>query len=93
MIKTLFVASRKKVKKKVAKRKVKKKTVSKKKKAIIKKKVTRKKKSSRSVKSKAPNSLSFLSDDQMNKFGENGIFIYVGGFIVLFIIMTFAISA
>ena len=39
MIKTLFVASRKKVKKKVAKRKVKKKTVIKKKKAIIKKKV------------------------------------------------------
>tara|TARA_B100000579_G_C21997539_1_gene473674 strand:+ start:209 stop:487 length:279 start_codon:yes stop_codon:yes gene_type:complete len=92
MIKTLFAASRKKVKKKVAKRKVAKKTVSKKK-VIKKKKATRKKKSSRSVKSKAPNSLSFLSDEQMNKFGENGIFIYAGGFILLFILMTFAISA
>ena len=92
MIKTLFAASRKKVKKKVAKRKVAKKTVSKKK-VIKKKKTIRKKKSSRSVKSKAPNSLSFLSDDQMNKFGENGIFIYAGGFILLFILMTFAISA
>ena len=77
MIKILFAASRKKAKKKV----------------IKKNKVTRKKKSSRSVKSKAPNSLSFLSDDQMNKFGENGIFIYAGGFILLFILMTFAISA
>ena len=93
MIKTLFVASRKKVRKKVAKRKATKKTVSKKKKAINKKKIIRKKKSSRSVKSKAPNSLSFLSDDQMNKFGENGVFIYAGGFILLFIIMTFATSA
>ena len=65
----------------------------KKKKVINKKKVIRKKKSSRSVKSKAPDSLSFLSDDQMNKFGENGIFIYAGGFILLFILMTFAISA
>ena len=92
MIKTLFAASRKKVKKKVAKRKVAKKTASKKK-VIKKKKTIRKKKSSRSVKSKAPNSLSFLSDDQMNKFGENGIFIYAGGFILLFILMTFAISA
>ena len=92
MIKTLFAASRKKVKKKVAKRKVAKKTVSKKK-VIKKKKTIRKKKSSRSVKSKAPNSLSFLSDEQMNKFGENGIFIYAGGFILLFILMTFAISA
>ena len=92
MIKTLFVASRKKVKKKVAKRKVAKKSVSKKK-VIKKKKTIRKKKSSRSVKSKAPNSLSFLSDEQMNKFGENGIFIYAGGFILLFILMTFAISA
>ena len=92
MIETLFAASRKKVKKKVAKRKVAKKTVSKKK-VIKKKKTIRKKKSSRSVKSKAPNSLSFLSDDQMNKFGENGIFIYAGGFILLFILMTFAISA
>ena len=92
MIKTLFAASRKKVKKKVAKRKVAKKSVSKKK-VIKKKKTIRKKKSSRSVKSKAPNSLSFLSDDQMNKFGENGIFIYAGGFILLFILMTFAISA
>ena len=92
MIKTLFAASRKKVKKKVAKRKVAKKTVSKKK-VIKKKKTIRKKKSSRSVKSKAPNSLSFLSDNQMNKFGENGIFIYAGGFILLFILMTFAISA
>ena len=88
MIKILFAASRKKSKKKVAKRKVAKKTVSKKKKKVI-----RKKKSSRSVKSKAPDSLSFLSDDQMNKFGENGIFIYAGGFILLFILMTFAISA
>ena len=92
MIKTLFAASRKKVKKKVAKRKVAKKTVSKKN-VIKKKKTIRKKKSSRSVKSKAPNSLSFLSDEQMNKFGENGIFIYAGGFILLFILMTFAISA
>ena len=92
MIKTLFAASRKKVKKKVAKRKVAKKTVSKKK-VIKKKKTIRKKKSSRLVKSKAPNSLSFLSDEQMNKFGENGIFIYAGGFILLFILMTFAISA
>ena len=92
MIKTLFAASRKKVKKKVAKRKVAKKTVSKKK-VIKKKKTIRKKKSSRSVKSKAPNSLSFLSDEQMNKFGENGIFIYAGGFILLFILMTFVISA
>ena len=92
MIETLFAASRKKVKKKVAKRKVAKKTVSKKK-VIKKKKTIRKKKSSRSVKSKAPNSLSFLSDNQMNKFGENGIFIYAGGFILLFILMTFAISA
>ena len=92
MIKTLFAASRKKVKKKVAKRKVAKKTVSKKK-VIKKKKTIRKKKSSRSVKSKAPNSLSFLSDEQMNNFGENGIFIYAGGFILLFILMTFAISA
>ena len=88
MIKILFAASRKKAKKKAAKRKVAKKTVSKKKKKVI-----RKKKSSRSVKSKAPDSLSFLSDDQMNKFGENGIFIYAGGFILLFILMTFAISA
>tara|TARA_B100000427_G_scaffold271404_1_gene238390 strand:- start:1214 stop:1495 length:282 start_codon:yes stop_codon:yes gene_type:complete len=93
MIKILFAASRKKAKKKVAKRKVAKKTVSKKKKVVKKKKVIRKKKSSRSVKSKAPDSLSFLSDDQMNKFGENGIFIYAGGFILLFILMTFAISA
>ena len=92
MIKTLFAASRKKVKKRVAKRKVAKKTVSKKN-VIKKKKTIRKKKSSRSVKSKAPNSLSFLSDEQMNKFGENGIFIYAGGFILLFILMTFAISA
>ena len=92
MIKTLFAASRKKVKKKAVKRKVAKKTISKKK-VIKKKKTTRKKKSSRSVKSKAPNSLSFLSDEQMNKFGENGIFIYAGGFILLFILMTFAISA
>ena len=92
MIETLFAASRKKVKKKVAKRKVAKKSVSKKK-VIKKKKTIRKKKSSRSVKSKAPNSLSFLSDEQMNKFGENGIFIYAGGFILLFIIMTFATSA
>ena len=92
MIKLLFAASRKKVKKKVAKRKVAKKTVSKKK-VIKKKKTIRKKKFSRSVKSKAPNSLSFLSDEQMNKFGENGIFIYAGGFILLFILMTFAISA
>ena len=92
MIKTLFAASRKKVKKKVAKRKVAKKSVSKKK-VIKKKKTIRKKKPSRSVKSKAPNSLSFLSDEQMNKFGENGIFIYAGGFILLFILMTFAISA
>ena len=92
MIKSLFAASRKKVKKKAAKRKVAKKTVSKKK-VIKKKKTIRKKKSSRSVKSKAPNSLSFLSDEQMNKFGENGIFIYAGGFILLFILMTFAISA
>ena len=92
MIKTLFAASRKKVKKKVAKRKAAKKTVSKKK-VIKKKKTIRKKKSSRSVKSKAPNSLSFLSDEQLNKFGENGIFIYAGGFILLFVLMTFAISA
>ena len=92
MIKTLFAASRKKVKKKVAKRKAAKKTVSKKK-VTKKKKTIRKKKSLRSVKSKAPNSLSFLSDEQMNKFGENGIFIYAGGFILLFILMTFAISA
>ena len=92
MIKTLFAASRKKVKKKAVKRKVAKKTISKKK-VIKKKKTIRKKKSSRSVKSKAPNSLSFLSDDQLNKFGENGIFIYAGGFILLFILMTFAISA
>ena len=92
MIKTLFAASRKKVKKKAVKRKVAKKTISKKK-VIKKKKTTRKKKSSRSVKSKAPNSLSFLSDEQMNKFGENGIFIYAGGFILLFILMAFAISA
>ena len=92
MIKTLFAASRKKVKKKVAKRKVAKKTVSKKK-VIKKKKAIRKKKASRSVKSTAPNSLSFLSDEQRNKFGENGIFIYAGGFILLFILMTFAISA
>ena len=92
MIKTLFAASRKKVKKKAAKRKAAKKTVSKKK-VIKKKKTIRKKKSSRAVKLKAPNSLSFLSDEQMNKFGENGIFIYAGGFILLFILMTFAISA
>ena len=92
MIKTLFAASRKKVKKKVAKRKAAKKTVSKKK-VTKKKKTIRKKKSLRSVKSKAPNSLSFLSDEQLNKFGENGIFIYAGGFILLFILMTFAISA
>ena len=91
MNKILFAASRKKAKKKVAKRKVAKKTVSKKKKVIKKNKVSRKKKSSRSVKSKAPNALSFLSDEQMNKFGENGILIYVGGFILLFILMIFTI--